>query len=235
MHERAVAVREPRSGMVAVIGRVSTVIVTTLIAGILMEILARLVGKKPEMVAETAALAGRATAMKVPETHYVLGTPLRGDFPGMEQIQVGMGCFWGAEKKFWKLPGVVSTAAGYAGGYTENPTYNEVCSGRTGHTEAVNIVYDPKKTSVEAILSTVSMARLREKEKKLGCEEPEGMYLFPACFISFVESSSGRITILRKGTDKETMLVLSTGPPFTTIQRPNRRLQRCLAISSRRS
>ena len=109
--------------------------------------------KKTEMVEPGQALPGRASEMAVPEAHYVLGTPLRPPFPdGFEQIVVGMGCFWGAERKFWEAGGVYTTAVGYAGGYTPNPTYEEVCSGRTGHTEVVLAVFDPAVTSYEAML-----------------------------------------------------------------------------------
>ena len=91
--------------------------------------------------------------MPVPERHEVLGTPITPPFPeGYESLVVGLGCFWGAERIFWKLPGVYTTAVGYAGGFTKNPTYEEVCSGRTGHTEAVLVVWDPEKTSREEIL-----------------------------------------------------------------------------------
>jgi peptide-methionine (S)-S-oxide reductase len=91
--------------------------------------------------------------MPVPERHYVLDTPLKPPFPdGLETLVVGLGCFWGAERVFWQAPGVYTTAVGYAGGYTANPTYEEVCSGRTGHTEAVLVVFDAKQTSGEEIL-----------------------------------------------------------------------------------
>ena len=109
--------------------------------------------EKPEMVAERDALPGRAEPMPVPERHEVLGTPLRPPFPdGMEQAVFGLGCFWGAERVFWQAPGVHTTAVGYAGGYTPNPTYEETCSGRTGHTEAVLVVFDPARTSYEELL-----------------------------------------------------------------------------------
>ena len=100
------------------------------------------------------ALPGRAERLfPVPERHFVLGTPLEPPFPaGLEQIVVGMGCFWGAERKFWTAPGVYTTAVGYAGGITPNPTYEEVCSGRTGHTEVVLVVFDPAKTSLDEML-----------------------------------------------------------------------------------
>jgi peptide-methionine (S)-S-oxide reductase len=98
-------------------------------------------------------LAGRAEPMTTPERHFVNGRPLAGPYPaGFEKAVFGLGCFWGAERVFWQAPGVWVTAVGYAGGSTPNPTYEEVCSGRTGHTEAVLVVYDPKVTSYEALL-----------------------------------------------------------------------------------
>ena len=99
------------------------------------------------------ALPGRPEQMPVPERHEVLGTPLSPPFPdGLEQAVFGMGCFWGAERKFWQAPGVYTTAVGYAGGHTPNPTYEEVCSGLTGHTEVVLVVFDPAQTSYEELL-----------------------------------------------------------------------------------
>ena len=99
------------------------------------------------------ALPGREATMPVQAAHDVLGTPLTPPFPeGIETLVVGMGCFWGAERVFWQAPGVHTTAVGYAGGYTPNPTYEEVCSGRTGHTEAVLVVFDPQQTSREEML-----------------------------------------------------------------------------------
>jgi peptide-methionine (S)-S-oxide reductase len=99
------------------------------------------------------ALPGRAQPMPVPETHYVNGNRIVPPFPaGLEQAMFGLGCFWGAERMFWQAPGVYATAVGYAGGYTPNATYKEVCSGMTGHTEVVLVVFDPTKTSYEAML-----------------------------------------------------------------------------------
>jgi peptide-methionine (S)-S-oxide reductase len=99
------------------------------------------------------ALPGRAQRMVVPETHFVTGARIVPPFPdGMRVAQFGLGCFWGAERKFWELPGVYATAVGYAGGLTPNPNYREVCSGHTGHTEAVLVVYDPKAISYDALL-----------------------------------------------------------------------------------
>jgi peptide-methionine (S)-S-oxide reductase len=107
---------------------------------------------KTTMPSPSEALPGRSERMPVPARHAVLDAPLDGAFPGMAMAMFGLGCFWGAERKFWKIPGVVSTAVGYAGGYTPNPTYKEVCSGRTGHNEVVRVVYDPAKVSYETLL-----------------------------------------------------------------------------------
>jgi peptide-methionine (S)-S-oxide reductase len=109
--------------------------------------------KKPKMPAPHEALPGRTEKMPVPEKHFVNGRSLTPPFPaGMEQAQFGLGCFWGAEKYFWQLPGVYVTAVGYAGGHTPNPTYKEVCSGMTGHNEVVLVVYDPQQASYEKLL-----------------------------------------------------------------------------------
>jgi peptide-methionine (S)-S-oxide reductase len=108
---------------------------------------------KTDLVTADDALPGRDTEIPVPDRHAVLGTPLRPPFPeGLEQAVFGLGCFWGAERLFWELPGVYTTAAGYAGGFTPNPTYEEVCSARTGHTEAVLVVFDPRQISYEDLL-----------------------------------------------------------------------------------
>ena len=108
---------------------------------------------KTTMPAEDAALPGRAESVAVPQQHYVTGNPLVGPFPAeMETAIFGLGCFWGAERKFWQVPGVYSTAVGYAGGYTPNPSYEEVCSGLTGHNEVVLVVYDPSVVSYESLL-----------------------------------------------------------------------------------
>lgn len=108
------------------------------------------------VVPREEALPGRAhRPFSVPERHAVLGTPLEGPWPeGTEVIGLALGCFWGAEKEMWQLPGVVTTAAGYQGGYTENPTYEEVCSGRTGHAETVLVAYDPARLDVTELLRT---------------------------------------------------------------------------------
>jgi peptide-methionine (S)-S-oxide reductase len=108
---------------------------------------------KTDLIDPAEALPGREQPIRVPDRHAVLGTPLRPPFPaGIETAVFGLGCFWGAERIFWQLPGVYTTAVGYAGGFTPNPSYEEVCSARTGHTEAVLVAYDPTKISYEELL-----------------------------------------------------------------------------------
>jgi peptide-methionine (S)-S-oxide reductase len=111
--------------------------------------------RKRSMPGPSDALPGRAEKMSVPESHFVNGARLEPPFPaGLERAVFGMGCFWGAERKFWEIPGVYSTSVGYAGGYTPNPTYEEVCSGATGHAEVVMVVFDPAAVSYETLLRT---------------------------------------------------------------------------------
>jgi peptide-methionine (S)-S-oxide reductase len=112
-----------------------------------------LLRKKTTMPDATQALPGRSTPLEVPQTHYVNGHRIVPPFPaGLGEAVFGLGCFWGAERLFWQLPGVYSTAAGYAGGLTPNPTYEEVCSGLTGHAEVVRVIYDPEKIDYEDLL-----------------------------------------------------------------------------------
>jgi len=108
--------------------------------------------KNLDLPSPAQALPGRAERMAVASKHFVNGAPLEGPFPGAEVALFGLGCFWGAERKFWETPGVISTAVGYAGGLTPNPTYREVCGGMTGHTEVVRVVFDPKVTTFERLL-----------------------------------------------------------------------------------
>ena len=111
-------------------------------------------GWKQRMVDPARALPGRATPMPVRNAHHVHGRPIQGGFEGLRQVQFGMGCFWGAERKFWSIPGVSTTAVGYAGGYTPNADYREVCSGETGHAEVVLVVYDEAQVAFDALLKT---------------------------------------------------------------------------------
>ena len=111
-------------------------------------------GWKQRMVDPSRALPGRETPMPVRNAHHVHGRPIAGEFTGLQSVQFGMGCFWGAERKFWTLPGVFTTAVGYAGGITPNPTYREVCSGETGHAEVVLVVYDANDVGFDALLKT---------------------------------------------------------------------------------
>ena len=114
-----------------------------------------LLNKKSLLPLESEALKGREEEIEIPTEHFVKGTPLKAPFPeGLEEAIFGMGCFWGVERRFWELEGVFSTAAGYAGGYTKNPSYKEVCTGFTGHNEVVLVVYDPNIISYESLLKT---------------------------------------------------------------------------------
>ena len=114
-----------------------------------------LLNKKSLLPLESEALKGREEEIEVPTEHFVKGTPLKAPFPeGLEQAIFGMGCFWGVERRFWELEGVYTTAVGYLGGYTKNPTYREVCTGMTGHNEVVLVVYDPTKLTFENLLTT---------------------------------------------------------------------------------
>ncbi len=129
------------------------------------------------------ALAGRDHEMTVPEHHFVLGTPLRGPFPdGLEPAMFGMGCFWGAERKFWEVEAVFTTAVGYSGGFTPNPTYEEVCSGRTGHNEVVLAVFAPGRTSYDDMLRVFweshNPTQGMRQGNDMGTQYRSGIYVF---------------------------------------------------------
>ncbi|MBU0655940.1 MAG: peptide-methionine (S)-S-oxide reductase MsrA [Gammaproteobacteria bacterium] len=141
--------------------------------------------KQVEMPDPQAALPGRAEAMSVENRHFVNGNPIQPPFPpGMQQAMFGLGCFWGAERKFWQVPGVYTTAVGYAAGYTPNPTYREVCTGMTGHNEVVLVVFDPAKVSYAELLKVFWEAHNPTEGMRqgndVGTQYRSGIYTFSA-------------------------------------------------------
>ena len=177
--------------------------------------------QKSEMVRPEDALLGRSTPVPVADRHLVLGTPMQPPFPeGMATIVVGMGCFWGAERKFWELPGVYSTAVGYAGGYTPNPTYEEVCSGRTGHTEAVLVVFDPAVVSLEEVLRTFweshDPTQGMRQGNDLGTQYRSAIYTTDPAQSAVVESTRERfeVRLAEAGYGAITTEVAAAGPFF---------------------
>ena len=140
-------------------------------------------GKQTAMPSQAEALPGRSDRMAVPERHFVTGHPLQPPFPGgMQTAMFGLGCFWGAERKFWEADGVYTTAAGYAGGYTPNPTYQEVCSGMTGHNEVVLVVFDPDVIAYDKLLSVFWEAhdptQGMRQGNDVGTQYRSGIYVF---------------------------------------------------------
>lgn len=154
-------------------------------------------GKKTEMIDAAQSLPGREMAMPVPQKHYVLGSQMVAPWPqGMEVIIVGMGCFWGAERKFWNAEGVYSTQVGYAGGFTPNPSYEEVCSGQTGHNEVVQVVFDPRQISLEGILQVFwenhDPTQGMRQGNDVGTQYRSGVYCTSAAQKQAVEASQDR-------------------------------------------
>ena len=150
--------------------------------------------KQTAIVDAAEALPGRAQEMPVPQRHEVLGTPLKGPFPeGVQSAVFGMGCFWGAERKFWEADGVYTTAVGYAGGFTPNPTYEEVCSGRTGHNEVVLVVFDPSKTSYDEMLRVFwenhDPTQGMRQGNDAGTQYRSGIYCFGVAQLEAAEAS----------------------------------------------
>ncbi len=165
------------------------------------------------------ALPGRAEAMAVPERHFVLNTPLVGPFPGRRQIQFGMGCFWGAEKQFWPLPGVFTTAVGYSGGHTPNPTYREVCSGQTGHTEAVLVVYDPTHIGLDALLKifweTHDPTQGMRQGNDIGTQYRSAIYAYGAEDLRLAQSTRDAFQTALDAADLGTITTeIKPAPPF---------------------
>jgi peptide-methionine (S)-S-oxide reductase len=141
--------------------------------------------RKTQMPTSSTALPGRAQPIPVPDKHFVNGSPIAPPFEeGLELAMFGLGCFWGAERKFWQLPGVVSTAVGYAAGFTPNPTYEEVCTGQTGHTEAVLVVFDPRKITYEKLLKAFweshDPTQGMRQGNDIGTQYRSGIYTFSA-------------------------------------------------------
>ena len=142
-----------------------------------------LINKKSLLPSESEALKGREEEVEVPDEHFLKGTPIKGPYPeGLDQAVFGMGCFWGVEKKFWLLDGVYTTAVGYSGGFTKNPTYREVCTGMTGHNEVVLVVFDPNKTSYEVLLKTFwedhDPTQGMQQGNDVGTQYRSGAYVF---------------------------------------------------------
>ena len=154
-------------------------------------------GKKTEMIDAAQSLPGRDMAMLVPEKHFILGSQMVAPWPeGMEVIIAGMGCFWGAERKFWNATGVYSTQVGYAGGFTPNPSYEEVCSGQTGHNEVVQVVFDPAQISLDAILQVFwenhDPTQGLRQGNDVGTQYRSGVYCTSAAQKQAVEASRER-------------------------------------------
>ncbi len=166
------------------------------------------------------ALPGREETMPVPERHYVNGNPLQPPFPeGMEQALFGLGCFWGAERKFWEVTGVYTTAVGYAGGYTPNPTYKEVCAGMTGHNEVVLVVFDPAQISYSALLKIFWQAHNPTQGMRqgndVGTQYRSGIYVYNDAQRGVANATRERFqSRLRENDFGEITTEIIEAPPF---------------------
>jgi peptide-methionine (S)-S-oxide reductase len=178
-----------------------------------------LFGKKLDLPAPDQALPGRTEEMRVPDRHEVLGTPLTGPWPaGLEVAYFAMGCFWGGEELYWQVPGVHSTAVGYQGGITPNPTYEEACTGRTGHTEAVQVVYDPAVVSYEELLKVFwehhdSTQGMRQGND-IGTQYLSAVYTTSEAQLKSAQASRDtyQVALTRSGLDAITTEILPAGP-----------------------
>ena len=169
---------------------------------------------KLRLPSENEALPGRQTPMRVPDRHFVNGQPLQPPFPaGSERFLGGLGCFWGAERVFWEAPGVVVTAVGYAGGHTPNPTYEEVCSGLTGHNEVVLVVFDPMRTSYAELLRIFWEAhdptQGMRQGNDLGTQYRSGIYVF--------DDEQRQAALASKGAYEQALADAGHGPVTTEI------------------
>jgi peptide-methionine (S)-S-oxide reductase len=184
-----------------------------------------LFGKKLDLPTADQALPGRDEPMRVPATHEVLGTPLVGPWPaGLEVAYFGMGCFWGSEELYWQVPGVYSTAVGYQGGITPNPTYEEACSGRTGHTEAVQVVYDPSKVSYDQLLKIFwehhdSTSGMRQGND-IGTQYRSAVYTTTEAQLKEAQASRDiyQDVLTKAGLDRITTEILPAGPFYYAEQ-----------------
>ncbi|MCZ8317181.1 peptide-methionine (S)-S-oxide reductase MsrA [Phreatobacter sp.] len=177
--------------------------------------------KKLSLPTPAEALSGRMQAIPTAERHFVNDRPLKGPFPeGLETIVVGLGCFWGAERKFWQLPGVFVTAVGYAAGVTPNPTYEEVCSGMTGHNEVVLVVYDPAQVSTEQVLATFweshDPTQGMRQGNDVGTQYRSGIYVTSEAQRVAAEASKAAYgkALAARGYGPVTTEILSAGPFF---------------------
>lgn len=177
--------------------------------------------KKAVMPSPSEALPGRAQAMRVPAKHHVIGTGLTPPFPaGIETAVFGLGCFWGAERKFWQLAGVHTTAVGYAAGYTPNPTYEEVCSGQTGHNEVVLVAFDPRKIGYGALLKTFweshDPTQGMRQGNDVGTQYRSGIYLTNPAQRAVAEASKAafQAALSKAGLGAITTEIVEAGPFF---------------------